>query len=673
VNDQLDGEIRALLARLEDMTPLPPAFDELHRRTDDVGREWPRWRRPAISVAAAAVVAGGLAATVAIIQARPARTPSGATAVPSTEASGTTSAPATTAAEPQLVDAADAARLLPEIVIEGGRNEQLARLDVGDNYSLRLVSDPDGPNRRNTFCIIEEQNGQESTQVCGHDDNPRTDVGGLLEAVTNQTVSNDPSRGGPRVIVLTAATVNVAANNCDPVTVKTAGVALSLCSPPRDARHTGLTFTNTLDGTVVRINVSITPIDGAGVPVEVDAFPLPDVFPALALDDPRNEDAQGFYSQISPHNGGRTSALIARQNGDLLTDGIEISAFSDRAVDEALAAGGSNRPQAIHGVRVYNMVEPGDPALTTAIVPGQPAIAYRGLDPIGFLTDAGLDVATATVSSDDDTGTATVDLNLVNVPDGFEVIVEPETLALGAVAATLHLQAGDTADGTGITTQLASPLIALASSGDVQAVDINGAPGWITAGPGYVVTWQVGTHTWASVGGNATSDASLELARAAQFVDEASWRARYDVDLPNLSPVTDTTVTGDTTPPTIAYNELETMVIGALAELGLQGETAEHSFTGGPANIRVILSDGTDHTTVDATPTASHGGEYTVVSERIINGVVVEHVDYGTVDGEAFTCRDVRYEARGPTPPGFTDFDQFLSELITALDCEQPD
>jgi hypothetical protein len=87
----------------------------------------------------------------------------------------------------------------------------------------------------------------------------------------------------------------------------------------------------------------------------------------------------------------------------------------------------------------------------------------------------------------------------------------------------------------------------------------------------------------------------------------------------------------------------------------------------------VILPDGTDHTSVDATPTASHGGEYTVVSERIINGVVVEHVDYGTVDGESFICRDVRYEARGPTPPGFNDFDEFLAELITALGCEQPD
>jgi hypothetical protein len=52
--------------------------------------------------------------------------------------------------------------------------------------------------------------------------------------------------------------------------------------------------------------------------------------------------------------------------------------------------------------------------------------------------------------------------------------------------------------------------------------------------------------------------------------------------------------------------------------------------------MRVILPDGTDVTTVDATPIASHNGEFTVLSQRVISGVVVQHVDYGSVDRDAF-------------------------------------
>jgi hypothetical protein len=89
------------------------------------------------------------------------------------------------------------------------------------------------------------------------------------------------------------------------------------------------------------------------------------------------------------------------------------------------------------------------------------------------------------------------------------------------------------------------------------------------------------------------------------------------------------------------YNEPETKVIGALTNLGLRAEPSEHTFPGGPANIRVILPDGTDLTTVDATPSASHNREFTIVSQRVINGVVAQHVDYGTVDRDAFTCADV--------------------------------
>jgi hypothetical protein len=165
----------------------------------------------------------------------------------------------TTPRQPQLVDSTAAQRLLPDIVVDGGPNEQLAR--VTDNgYALRLVSSPDGPNQDVSFCIVEQGDGQELGRICGNDDGPG-DVGGLVDAV-----GNDSARGGPRVIVLTAATVTVTADNCEPVTATTAAVALTVCSPPSDAGRTQLTFTDNSDGSQLRVYEPIPASDGAAIP-----------------------------------------------------------------------------------------------------------------------------------------------------------------------------------------------------------------------------------------------------------------------------------------------------------------------------------------------------------------------------------------------------------------------
>jgi hypothetical protein len=114
-------------------------------------------------------------------------------------------------------------------------------------------------------------------------------------------------------------------------------------------------------------------------------------------------------------------------------------------------------------------------------------------------------------------------------------------------------------------------------------------------------------------------------------------------------------------------------VIGALAEVGLYSDRAKGSSPGGTANIEVFLPDPSDHATLHATPIATHRGEYTVVDERDIRGVNVQHVQYpGGLAAEAFTCHDIRYEERGPAHPAFRDLDQFLGQLITALRCDAP-
>jgi len=123
--------------------------------------------------------------------------------------------------------------------------------------------------------------------------------------------------------------------------------------------------------------------------------------------------------------------------------------------------------------------------------------------------------------------------------------------------------------------------------------------------------------------------------------------------------------TADGSPPML--NDLEAMVIDALSALGVDGLRAEYSPTS--AFIWSPLDDGSA-VFVHAYPTGTDRGEFSVLSERVIVGRTVQHVEYASGPvRERFECADVRYEAEGATPPGYASFDAFLSELIAALGC----
>jgi hypothetical protein len=73
---------------------------------------------------------------------------------------------------------------------------------------------------------------------------------------------------------------------------------------------------------------------------------------------------------------------------------------------------------------------------------------------------------------------------------------------------------------------------------------------------------------------------------------------------------------------------------------------------------------------VHAYPIGTDGGEFSVLSERVIAGRIVQRVEYASGPvRERFECEDVTYEAEGATPSGFASFDAFLAELIATLGC----
>jgi len=73
----------------------------------------------------------------------------------------------------------------------------------------------------------------------------------------------------------------------------------------------------------------------------------------------------------------------------------------------------------------------------------------------------------------------------------------------------------------------------------------------------------------------------------------------------------------DSPPP---LNDLEARIIDALAAVGVEAQRGEHSLHG--AAIWAQFEDGTSMQTY-ATPTETHGGEYDVSDERIIQGIEV--------------------------------------------------
>ena len=91
---------------------------------------------------------------------------------------------------------------------------------------------------------------------------------------------------------------------------------------------------------------------------------------------------------------------------------------------------------------------------------------------------------------------------------------------------------GDLVDGNSVIVDRWNPMIGWAIVGDLERIDVNGITGWKQdRGPGSTVIWQVSDLTWAMIGGAMDVDAAVDLARAVEFTDRATWEARYDVEL----------------------------------------------------------------------------------------------------------------------------------------------
>jgi hypothetical protein len=115
-------------------------------------------------------------------------------------------------------------------------------------------------------------------------------------------------------------------------------------------------------------------------------------------------------------------------------------------------------------------------------------------------------------------------------------------------------------------------------------------------------------------------------------------------------------------------NDLEQLVVAALADLGLEGWRAQLPFKNADMWVRI---DDTRALFVSAYPRELDLGPSVVVSTRSVRGIQVEKLEpVGSVrDQYRFRCGGLPYWVGGDAPPPFANLDAFIDAFIDVLDC----
>jgi hypothetical protein len=300
-------------------------------------------------------------------------------------------------------------------------------------------------------------------------------------------------------------------------------------------------------------------------PTTVPSLPVtplrPDRFPVLPAGDRRASQATAVYgSQLGWNNPTGAQALEAKMVDNTITEAVALSAVT--SFDTTTFATRSDQPYpptpppetiTIAGVAMTVYSEPGSLNVKIVVAPGTPTLVARGRDAVAFLEAAGgFPIIGPRIDAE-----GNVTFALGPLPTGYETFIAPKRLPLGSISAVTNAPDGDGGDGISAWVAVDGPLSGFAPSENLHRVDINGLLGWMgDPGPGAAVLWPVSDTTWAYVGGASDADAALEFARALTFVDEATWRQRYNVAEPDF----ETKEQATRTPPTTKAEPTELII-----------------------------------------------------------------------------------------------------------------
>lgn len=331
-----------------------------------------------------------------------------------------------------------------------------------------------------------------------------------------------------------------------------AAALVTIAERNADAPATGSSPATSIDmiGATVPVEVPITvpssAIETAGVSLATRLLRLPTAYPAVDDQIAGATAPQGGYAMTSYDNPTRVESLIARLDADAttMTDGLRISAIAGsrgQAAAELAPMAGAVAPftATVWGSEADVYTEPGSPPLETVVIPaGDVTLRITGVHVLDSLAGTDRFVTVTSIPPVDDSGAPPFTLEFSDLPDGFALVVAPQHVPNGSLTGYLSFNNTATVEGNSAEVSTWNPLVAWASAHPMTAVEINGQPGWMSDRPGHAVIWQVNDETYVLVGGNATTDEAVAVANSLTFIDEATWRSRFNIPEPYFPPYT---------------------------------------------------------------------------------------------------------------------------------------
>ena len=210
--------------------------------------------------------------------------------------------------------------------------------------------------------------------------------------------------------------------------------------------------------------------------------------------------------------------MVARDDGAAATEGIELTvaaqldpAFYEMATEQqSLAVAGQPMLLFVEG------------QLQTLVQDGEPALIARGLDPVGFIEAAGGFPVEGAVVGDD----GEVSFTVGALPAGYSIISVPARLPRGSINAMTKVGV-DQGDAIWATVDVIDPRPVYGSGGPLVRSAVNGVEAWAN---GATLMWKVSDITWVTITGAESLDQALEVGGSLDFVDEATWTARFGVE-----------------------------------------------------------------------------------------------------------------------------------------------
>ena len=183
----------------------------------------------------------------------------------------------------------------------------------------------------------------------------------------------------------------------------------------------------------------------------------PAVFPIVG-DHAEPGDGASF-SMIGSNDPERISALVARRDGATLSDGLWITASREVTDDSSPADTAPERCSGKAGVRgprsrcrrVDRTVRHSG---STRSVAGDPTLEVAGVDALAFMHAAGPDAILVSGTGRDG---AVMSLQIGELPEDYDMIVEPVREPLGTIAASIGVENTATTEGNYVEVGLSNP------------------------------------------------------------------------------------------------------------------------------------------------------------------------------------------------------------------------